>query len=325
MKKLFTTAFPLLLTLFCIAQNGSITVTSVQQRTDGSGLVDVYFNLYGPDNAYFINMEVSFNAGDIYFPIPANAISGAVGTISPGNGKHIIWDGTQSYPNNYSNTTILMIVATSVGSLNPCSGAPSVTDIDGNVYNTEQIGDQCWMKENLRVTKYNNGEEIINGYSWYNDDMANKYLHGALYNWHTAASAKGLCPEGWHLPSDDEWTQLTNFISGGTSYGGQQLKSCRQVGSPLSGNCDTEDYPRWDGGGIYYGNDLHGFSGLPAGYFTNNYPWGFQNMGSIAIFWTSTEIELYFAYNRSLNNNGFSVGRNSVNKYEGLSVRCLKD
>ncbi|MDZ7743914.1 MAG: FISUMP domain-containing protein [Bacteroidota bacterium] len=108
----------------------------------------------------------------------------------------------------------------------PCPGTPTVTDIDGNVYNTVLIGNQCWMKENLKTTTYRNGTEIPNvtdanawqilttgAYVWYDNDISWKDSYGALYNWYTTIDPNGLCPAGWHVPTNDEWTDLTDYLS----------------------------------------------------------------------------------------------------------------
>ena len=93
------------------------------------------------------------------------------------------------------------------------SGATTVTDIDGNVYNTVTIGTQVWMKENLKTTKYRNGETILNTASFsdqwaYGDNESKIPVYGRLYTWYAATNVRGLCPTGWHVPTDAEWTLL---------------------------------------------------------------------------------------------------------------------
>jgi len=114
----------------------------------------------------------------------------------------------------------------------------SVTDIDGNVYQTVSIGTQVWMKENLKVTRYRNGDIItptnpatldISGesapkYQWaYNGDEGNVAVYGRLYTWYAATDLRNVCPSGWHLPTDTEWTTLTTFL-GGFKVAGGKLK-----------------------------------------------------------------------------------------------------
>ena len=99
----------------------------------------------------------------------------------------------------------------------------TVTDIDGNVYQTVQIGDQFWMAENLKVTHYQNGDEIP--CNVYNDDPSNAAIYGRLYNWYAVDDERGICPEGWHVPSDDEadseWQILVDYLGGGSVAGGK--------------------------------------------------------------------------------------------------------
>ncbi len=113
-----------------------------------------------------------------------------------------------------------------------------INDIDGNTYNTVLIGTQCWMKENLKTTTYANGTPIPNvtdntawqnlttgAYAWYENEIGWKDSYGALYNWYTTVDANGLCPTGWHVPAQSEWTDLTNHIGGIDSPYGNEFVS----------------------------------------------------------------------------------------------------
>ncbi|NQU86204.1 MAG: fibrobacter succinogenes major paralogous domain-containing protein [Mariniphaga sp.] len=215
-------------------------------------------------------------------------------------------------------------------------GTSGVTDIDGNTYNTVQIGTQCWMNENLKTTTYNNGTPIPNvtsnsawsnlttgAYVWYNNDITWKDLYGGLYNWYATVDPNGLCPSGWHVPTNDEWTALTDYIGGTGSPHGNELKSCRQVNSPLGGGCNTTEHPRWSENNTHYGTDDYGFSGLPGGFRLND--GAFYNIGYYGDWWSSTESSSYNAWGRNLLYNYGSVGVNYYNKPSGFSVRCLRD
>ena len=218
----------------------------------------------------------------------------------------------------------------------PCPTMSTITDIDGNVYNTVQIGSQCWIKENLKTTTYQNGTPIPNvtdpdewvdlttgAYVWYNNDISWKDLYGTLYNWYATVDANGLCPTGWHVPTNDEWTALTDFIGGTGSPHGNELKSCRQVNSPQGGGCNTSEHPRWNESNEN-GTDDYGFSGLPGGY--RNYSGAFSFVGDDGGWWSSTEFSATFAWKRSLG--GYYGGAVYVTNYykqEGFSVRCLRD
>lgn len=208
-----------------------------------------------------------------------------------------------------------------------------ISDIDGNTYNTVQIGFQCWMSENLKTTTYQNGISIPNvtnsidwqnlltgAYVWYDNDISWKNEYGALYNWFTTIDSSGICPTGWHVPTHDEWTELTDLVG---LPNGNKLKSCRQVNSPLGGNCDTTEHPRWDettNGN--YGTDDYGFSGLPGGFRFNG---GFFNLGWSGFWWSSTHYHIDNSWVRTLYCNSGEVNYHGLPWDDGLSVRCIKD
>lgn len=208
-------------------------------------------------------------------------------------------------------------------------------DIDGNTYNTVQIGDQCWMKENLKTTMYRNGESIvypgsdntawqnntIGAYAWHGNDMSWKDNYGALYNGYAVTNVNELCPAGWRAPSDQELTQLTDFIN--DINVGNILKSCRQINSPLGGDCNTSIHPRWEAHATHYGTDALGFSFLPAGSRGAN--GSYNNFGTYGYLWSSTEVSTTLAWYRDLGNMKSTVYRNNINKANGHSVRCVKN
>jgi len=218
----------------------------------------------------------------------------------------------------------------------------TVTDIDGNVYETVQIGDQLWMAENLKTTKYNNGDEIPTGYSnseWaklrtdayavYDDDSSNVEVYGNLYNWYTVDDTMGVCPEGWHVPTDDEWTILIDYLGETSEAVGGKMKSTGTIRSSLESN--------EDGGGLwtYFSDEItekatneSGFTGLPAGYRSSSiYAGGYYNMGTNASFWSSSEEsrDSYSAWQWRLYYYGSNVGHEYYYKYFGFSIRCVAD
>jgi len=194
----------------------------------------------------------------------------------------------------------------------------TVTDIDGNIYPTVLIGNQRWMAENLRTATYTNGAPIPNvtlNTAWtglssgawcnYNNNVANDTVYGKLYNWYTTVDPRGLCPAGWHVPSDGEWTNLTDFLGGASVVGGK-MKSITGWNAP-----NTE------------ATNESGFSGLPGGVRYNG---DFNYVGYDGNWWSSTESFPLLAWLRNLNYNGFVVNRaNSYGMRSGLSVRCLMD
>ncbi len=221
----------------------------------------------------------------------------------------------------------------------PPSPTATVTDIEGNIYNTIKIGTQTWMMENLKVTKYNDGTAIplvtdeiawsnlsTPGYCWYNNDKvtytANKY--GALYNWFVVITGK-LAPTGWHVPSDAEWTTLENYlIANGYNYDGSTTgnyytKSLAATTNWTSytgiGTVGNTDYPAK--------RNSTDFTALPGG--GRGYDGTFYGIGSNGGWWSSTEYSTSYAWYRLLTYSSSNVNRYAVYKRYGFSVRCLRD
>ena len=207
----------------------------------------------------------------------------------------------------------------------PTSGyGANITDIDGNTYKTVYIGTQQWMAENLKTAKYNDGTIIpnVSDNSWenntsgawvyYNNDLTYNAKYGKLYNGYAVSTTsngnKNVCPYGWHVPSDVEWTILTDYL-GGDGYAGVKMK---EVGTTswISPNTDVTN------------SSL--FTGLPGGY---RFRWGlnFDFIGSMGYWWSSTETTSDVAWFRRLNSSYVGSERNTTEKYWGLSIRCLKD
>ncbi len=223
----------------------------------------------------------------------------------------------------------------------------SVTDVDGNVYDVVVIGDQAWMAENLRTSKYQNGDPITMGpsdnsewmaleegaYSVYPHDEVDGIhseeemvdIYGKLYNWYAVDDSRGICPPGWHVPSEAEIIALTSFVQENIQEEdpGNILKSCRQVNSPLGGACDTEEHPRWDEDPDAFGTDELGFSALPAGMRESR--WGnLEGIGYWWFMWTSTEHDEEQAVNRRMRHNSGTVwDLDPSAKHSGQSVRCI--
>jgi uncharacterized protein (TIGR02145 family) len=219
------------------------------------------------------------------------------------------------YGNEVSFTT-----SNSGGGSGSCAGGPStVTDVDGNVYNVVSIGNQCWMKENLKTTKYRNGDNIVttlnnagwqnttNGaFSIYDNDVANNAIYGKLYNWYAVADPRELCPVGWHVPSDSEWISLENYLGGSFVAGGKM-----KAASPLWLSPNTAV------------TNSSGFTGLPGGHRSSDGI--FYAIGSHGYWWSSTPASAFDAWFRGLGYSWAYSYRNSGNKSYGLSVRCVRD
>ena len=193
-------------------------------------------------------------------------------------------------------------------------------DKDGNGYNTVTIGTQTWMAENLKTTKYNDGALITHvtnnttwktsttgAYCWYfNDEGINKPIYGALYNWYAVNTGK-LCPTGWHVPTDDEWTTLTTYL-GGVAVAGGKLKEAGENHwfSPNTAATNSS-----------------GFTALPGGY-RFYYDGNFYMVYATGNWWSSTEALTSTAYYRSMRYDDSSASSGHDSKTFGYSVRCVR-
>jgi uncharacterized protein (TIGR02145 family) len=196
----------------------------------------------------------------------------------------------------------------------------SCTDYDDNSYHVVQIGDQLWMAENLRTTKYGNGEEIpevteastwgnlsTGAFCYFGNDPANAPIFGCLYNWFAVIDSRNLCPYGWHVPTDAEWTTLTDYL-GGEVFAGGKLKETGFAHWSIPNSGATNET---------------GFSALPGGLHFGNV--GFSYLGYYGYWWSSTDIDAGFAWRRHMGYDYSYFFRDDFNKKSGFSVRCLKD
>jgi uncharacterized protein (TIGR02145 family) len=193
------------------------------------------------------------------------------------------------------------------------------TDDDGNNYPVVPIGTQTWMGENLRTTKFTDHSGIANvtdhvawyelttpAYCWYNNDIANKSVYGALYNFYSVNSNK-LCPAGWHVPSDNDWTVLTDYLGGLTIVGDKLKETGNAHWSSIFNSATNET----------------GFTALPGGtrYIYENGGLIFEYINTTAIFWSGT-----MPYTRSVYGEKADVFRGAFSSSKfGFSVRCIKD
>ena len=223
--------------------------------------------------------------------------------------------------------TLLDILAPGVD-VRSCPEAPTVTDFDGNVYQTVKIGNQCWTRDNLRSTHYADGTVISDYYLPYNGPQS----YGYLYSWVTVmksmpssalnpSGVAGICPVGWHVPSDAEWTQLTDYVSAQPEYvcGGNPQNIASALAAQTNWNSGTTEC----GPGYNMSlNNATGFSALPAGDY---YLGGSHDAGANAFFWTATEASSGNAWCRRLGSHTSTVVRIDYGKNEGYSVRCVRD
>jgi len=202
-------------------------------------------------------------------------------------------------------------------------GSMQVKDLEGNSYDVVQIGDQYWMAENLRSTTFSDGSPIkrveaydewaeleIPAYSWYNNDSSHSGDFGALYNFHAVETGK-LCPEGWHVPTDEDWIALESGL-GGAAVAGGSLKE--------------EGTGRWKTPNTLASNESK-FTALPGGY--RSYNGTFNLMRIDGFWWTSSEKNWYGSKNtvvyRNLKYDGPDLFREVAVKSNGFSIRCLKN
>lgn len=194
----------------------------------------------------------------------------------------------------------------------------SVSDIDGNTYKTVVIGTQTWMSENLKTTRYNDNTSIplvtenaawksliSPAYCWYNNDASTyKSDYGALYNWYTAATGK-LCPSGWRVPTDGQWSTLSTYL-GGEDVAGDKMKET-----------GTAHWTRYNGGVT----NESGFTALPGGGRVNG---TFDFLGRAGAWWSATEYDVSNAWCRELDDDVVELLRGKIVKSQGYSVRCIK-
>lgn len=224
----------------------------------------------------------------------------------------------------------------------------TVTDYDGNVYHTIEFGDQEWFASNLRVTHYRDGSPIPSGLSnseWNNttagasavqphdnvpgidseEEMVAAY--GRMYNWYAVIDTRELCPAGWRVATDEDWTILNNFINndGHPGVEGNAVKSCRQEDSPLGGECDTDVHPRWNAHADHYGTDDYGFSALPGGFRRDDGP--YLGLGANGYWWTATQSTEApgNGWYRAIRNYQAVIARGDFDKRCGFYVRCVRD
>jgi len=224
----------------------------------------------------------------------------------------------------------------------PCPSTPTLTDIDGNVYNTVQLGSQCWMQQNLRTTRFANGNAITLGtehsatekyYYYPNGDDANAATYGLLYNRaavmngesasnNNPSNVQGVCPDGWHVPSLQEWTTLTAYVGTRSQYicDGESENIAKALANNSGWNAGVIDCAV---GVNQATNNATHFTGMPTGGFVSS---GIANFGKYAMFWTCSGSgenadALYLAYSTATV--GIPTGGYSTTY--GFGVRCVRD
>ena|GEM_PF-588480 len=291
-----------------------VTVTFCSLADAGSDQIDIYgtstaLTASAPSQGTGSWTIVSGTGGSF------GNISSATSTFTgiAGNTYVLRWTVNNICGSNSADVT----VSFAENHLNPDLTYGSVTDIDGNQYATIRIGNQTWMAENLRTTKYNDGTSIQNvtvnaewsglytgAWSYYNHDAGRNYPYGKLYNWYAVNTGK-LCPAGWRIPSDADFNRLMGYL-GGSSEAGGKMKSVIDWNSPNTGASNES-----------------GFSGLPGG--QRGETGSFASVNIYGIWWSATSWQ---GMNSSSFGLGFNDGRLSnvgVRRESGFSCRCMKD
>jgi uncharacterized protein (TIGR02145 family) len=314
--------------LFTVQLGSSVTLTNVnwangskfmQVELDlGSGFIDL-------GTQQLLSVPYALHAGSVHLNVSATG-----DTLFVGDGSFVIVPGISAANNNSNGggggsggtttgTTLHTCGAANVH--NPDLTYGSMTDQEGNVYKTIVIGTQEWMAENLNTSIYRNGDAItnitnqaqwqaLNSEAWaaYNNSFELECPFGKLYNWYAVSDSRNLCPSGWHIPSENDWTVLVNFL-GGSLIAGAKLKA--------SGN-DFWHSPS-------DGSNESGFSAVPGA--LRNYYFGgaFNDLTYSCYIWSSTSYSSDDAGRLNLyyNNSGADFSPN--NKRNGFSVRCIRD
>jgi uncharacterized protein (TIGR02145 family) len=213
----------------------------------------------------------------------------------------------------------VMIAMVATGCKKDNDDSETVADIDGNVYRTVVIGDQVWFGENLKTTRYEDGDPIpettgetewlnLTGgaYCKFENDPANVGVYGLLYNWYAVQDSRNVCPAGWHVPTYGDWTALVDFLEGESEAGGiLKEKGTSHWKSPNTGA--TDDY---------------GFTALPSGYRSGGM---FREPGYYAVFWSATEADATDGHMLDLISSSSQAYLEEAFKIDGYSVRCIKD
>jgi len=287
----------------------------------------VYTVLVGCDGKLYSQKIVSLNSGVQqatinYVGISSNRVTKntkATVQMQYNTGDQLSLKGISG---TYNNVVLLTPTQSSTVTFTFVAAA-NIIDGSGNIYTTVVIGTQTWLKENLKTTKYIDGTDIANvtieadwavlttaAYCWYNNDIANKDIYGGLYNWYAVDKAsngdKNICPTGYHVSTDVEWSTLMNYL-GGDAGGKMKEIGTTHWKSPNTGATNES-----------------GFTGLPSGSRDSN-SGAFDNVGYGGYFWSSTAFGASNAWYRYLYYDNASCDRYDYSRKYGFSVRCLKD
>jgi len=329
--------------------NGSHTIKAIcidNNEVSSTDEITVLITEHGEGKPPYANFTTNSTSGQSPFTVSFNDLSknnpiswqwgfGDGGTNTTSNPTHTYitngyYNVTLIVSNNYGANTKTKTNYIYIGSSGidgePCPGTPTVTDTDGNIYNTVLIGSRCWMKENLRIgtfilSRYNMVDnEEIEKYC-YNDLPENCLTYGGLYQWdefmqyNSQEGQQGICPDGWHMPSDDEWKHLEMHLGMSQNQADKTGFRGTNEGDKLKSDVG------WNNNGN--GSNTSGFSAIPSGY--RHTSGNFRDLTSSGSWWSTTEHDSSRVWRRGLYQNNDMARRNHHDKTDGLSVRCIRD
>jgi uncharacterized protein (TIGR02145 family) len=251
----------------------------------------------------------------------AGSYSGSINNLNPNTLYYFRAFATNSAGTGYGHTKAIQTLINKI-EFNPELNYGSVKDIENNVYKTITIGTQTWMAENLRTTKYRNGD--LTGSAWsYEDNDSISFLYGRVYNWYSVNDSRNLCPVGWHVPTHDEWTTLEEYLADNAyGYGEDRTMIAKSIASTTGWYSDET---AGSIGNDQESNNSSGFTALPGGISGIGME-GFNFIGCGSYWWSATEENATLAWRGFYIWHGFSkVFEDPSDKQDGLSVRCLQD
>ena len=296
--------------VFMNADNGNVDLGTQQ-------MMSVPYALYAED----VSIRVSIIGDSLFIGNQVSIVPGvsAANPVSMSNYGSVLLPGNTTCQSEYISVT-------------GCGGQDSLLYYD-RYYDLVEIGRQCWFAENLATDKYSNGDIIPTGlsntawsnttsgaYAIYDNNLENDAIYGKLYNWYTTVDTRGVCPTGWHVPSDCEWMFLEGDL--GLSVSGLLAMGSRGQNVELAGK--LKDSIFWIQPNLLSAYSS-GFDALPSGY--RDFYGVYFSIGTYSFIWTKNESSTVLNYGmyRVLNNNDLSVQRAQDHKQDGFSIRCIRD